>query len=57
MEKVASIIKYKNDREKAIHWMATLPKRYNPYELKVLLDDVRKGDFLLWTEEGGIKIL
>lgn len=57
MTKVASIIKYRGDREKAIHWMLNLPVRYNNYELTTILDSVEKGKYLLWTEDNGIRIV
>lgn len=50
-------MKYKGIRDDVIIWMSKLPRIPKPYEIKVTFDDLRRNNYLLWTEEGGIKIL
>jgi hypothetical protein len=57
MQKVASIIRYRGDRDQAILWMSKLPKVPKPYEVKVIFDGLRKSNYLIWTEDGGIRIV
>ena len=55
--KAASIMKYKGIRDDVIIWMSHLPRIPKPYEVKVTFDELRRNNYLLWTEEGGIRIL
>ena len=57
MEKVASIIKYRGNRDKFIHWLSELPKRPHPYEISKVLESLHEGIYILWTEKDGLKIL
>jgi hypothetical protein len=56
-EKVASIVRYKGNRDKLIHWLSSLPLKDSVYELKKLLENVREGHIILWTAEHGVRIL
>jgi hypothetical protein len=55
MEKkmVASIMKYRGDKEKALAWLSKLPVTYPEY----VLDNIYIGDFLLWSKDYGFEIL
>ena len=52
-KKVASIMRYKGNIQKALAWLQALPTIYEPY----MLDDIQKGDILLWTKEYGLQII
>lgn len=56
-EKVAAILKYRGNRDKLIHWLSELPKKSHVRELTDVLEKVRDGKYILWTFEGGVRIL
>ncbi len=56
MEKIASITKYR-DKDKTIEWLQKLPSKYSFYRIRNILLLLRVGDYILWTEKHGIKIL
>lgn len=51
-KKVASIMRYKGDKERAIKWLHSLPVKYNEY----ILDRALPGCYLMWTVEYGLQI-
>jgi|GEM_PF-4177874 len=56
--RIASIKKYKGEREKFIHWLVTLPtSRVTNYEKKIVMGEVKKNNYVLWTATSGLKIL
>lgn len=57
MEKVASIVRYKGNRDKLIHWLSSLPLKDSVYELRKLLDNIKDGNYILWTIETGVRIV
>ena len=52
-KKVASIMRYKGDLEKALKWLHGLPTTYEDYALQGIMP----GDMLLWTKEYGLQII
>lgn len=57
MELVASITKYRGNKDNLIGWIEFLPKKYNLEDIEKLLDQVKVGSYILWTSEKDIKIL
>lgn len=50
-------MRYRGDRDQAIIWMSKLPRIPKAYEVKVTFDNLRKGNYLFWTETGGMRII
>ena len=53
---VASVYRIK-DKIGALRWMTSLPKaKQTTYELDHILDNMLKGDLLVWNSEGGFRL-
>ena len=52
-KKVASIMKYKGDKEKALEWLKRLPVIYPDW----VLDNIYPGDYLMWSKDYGFQII
>jgi hypothetical protein len=46
-------MRYKGDKEKALEWLKRLPMKYDEY----VLDNIYKGDYLMWTKDYGLQII
>lgn len=56
MEKVAMCAKYR-DREQTISWLKRVPQKYDLDTVENFLSLLEKNNYMLWTDEYGLKIL